>query len=115
MQRSLCLLLWLLAIGAVILGSLSADLRPPSGGVIDKFQHAGAYIVLSGLAIAAFDTDRRRALALGFLFLLGIAIELAQGYFGGREASALDQMANAAGILVAAAFFWTVRPRRSSL
>jgi VanZ family protein len=114
-QRTFCFGAWLLAIGAVIAGSLSPDLRPPSGGVIDKFQHVGAYLVLSGLAMAAFVDPRRRILALVFLFLLGGAIELAQGYFGGREASVFDQLANTLGILLgAAAFTWTLRLRRSA-
>jgi VanZ family protein len=114
-QRILRFGAWLLAIAAVIAGSLSPDLRPPSGGVIDKFQHTGAYLVLSGLAMAAFVDQRRRVLALVFLFLLGGAIELAQGYFGGREASAFDQLANSLGILLGAvAFTWTIRLRRSA-
>ncbi|MBI2257144.1 MAG: VanZ family protein [Proteobacteria bacterium] len=105
--HTLSLGLFMLAIATVIYGSLSPSLAPPGGGIIDKFEHAGAYGVLSTLALLAFETRRRQIAALAFLFLLGAAIELAQGYLGGREASALDQAANSLGILIAAAgYFW---------
>ncbi|WP_374651135.1 VanZ family protein [Dongia sp.] len=103
----------MLAIAAIIYGSLAPDLSPPGGGIVDKFEHAGAYFVLSCLAFAAFASHRRRLAALGFLFLLGIGLELAQGFLGGREASALDQVANAMGILLAlAGLTWFMRWRR---
>ncbi|MDY0872580.1 VanZ family protein [Dongia rigui] len=110
--RHLSLALLLLAIATVLYGSLAPSLAPPGGGVIDKFEHAGAYGVLSVLALLAFETRRRQIVALVFLFCLGIAIELMQGYLGGREASALDQAANTLGILLATSgYFWAMRRR----
>lgn len=105
--------LFLTAIATVIYGSLSPSMAPPGGGIIDKFEHAGAYGVLSILALLAFETRRRQIASLVFLFLLGCAIELAQGYLGGREASALDQAANTLGILIAGSgYFWMMRSRQ---
>jgi VanZ family protein len=105
--------LFLAAMATVVYGSLSPSMAPPGGGIIDKFEHAGAYGVLSVLALLAFETRRRQIASLAFLFLLGIAIELAQGYLGGREASALDQAANTLGILIAGTgYFWMTHYRR---
>jgi len=113
--RNMSLGLFLMAIATVIYGSLSPSLAPPGGGVIDKFEHAGAYGVLSVLALLAFETRRRQIVSLVFLFLLGSAIELAQGYLGGREASAFDQAANTLGIFMAGTgYFWAMRNRRAA-
>ena len=100
-QRLVFRLLWVLGILAAVAGSLSSDLKPPAGGVIDKLQHIGAYMVLSGLAIFSFRSMSKRLGALTFLFLLGITIEIAQAFVG-REASALDQLANTIGIVLGA-------------
>jgi VanZ family protein len=106
------LALLVLAVATVLYGSLAPSLAPPGGGVIDKFEHAGAYGVLSVLALMAFERRQRQVIALVGLFFLGIGIELMQGYLGGREASALDQAANTLGILLAASgYFWARRRR----
>ena len=111
--RKLGLGLFLLALATVVYGSLAPSMAPPGGGVIDKFEHAGAYGVLSILALVSFEARRRQIGALFFLFFLGVAMELMQGYLGGREASALDQAANTLGILLAGTgYFWLARYRR---
>lgn len=110
--RNIGLGLFLLAVATVVCGSLAPSMAPPGGGVIDKFEHAGAYGVLSVLALIAFENRRRQVAALIGLFFLGVAMELMQGYLGGREASALDQAANTVGILLAASgYFWLMRRR----
>ena len=110
--RTLSFGLLLLAVATVIYGSLAPSMAPPGGGIIDKFEHAGAYGVLSVLALVAFQRRQRQVAALVGLFCLGVAMELMQGYLGGREASALDQAANTLGILLAASgYFWLMRRR----
>ena len=115
MRARFCwLLLWGMAVAGVCYASLTPDMAPPGMVGIDKLEHAGAYFLLSLLAILAFAPHRRRLAALGFLFLLGAALEVLQGIVGGREASVVDQIANSAGILLAlAGLAWLQRRRRA--
>jgi VanZ family protein len=87
----------------VMLGVTWGSLTPnaPSLRVtnIDKAQHLGAYALLAALAYAACrGRSWRVALALiGF----GVAIEFAQAALAdGRDGSALDGLANGAGVLL---------------
>lgn len=95
--RAWAAVLFALALAGVIWGSLTPS--PPSLEVshIDKVQHFGAYALLTALA---YLTCRGRwwrvALALA---LLGVGVEFAQAAEAmGRQASALDALANAAGV-----------------
>lgn len=95
-------LLWAAMIAAVTTGSLlpAQDVPrfPLPGG--DKLQHAIGYAWLASGAVMLFATSRARAVAAVGLWLLGGAIELAQGALtASRAADPWDLLANAAGIL----------------
>lgn len=103
--RFLLFLLWCLAIAVVIFGSLSPQLAPPSGVVIDKLIHAASYAVLMVLAALCLPWPAMRGAAAIFLLCLGGCIEVLQAILGGREASAWDMLGNAIGILVGLVIF----------
>ena len=92
--------LWWLAIALVALGSLlPAMLLPvvPEGG--DKFEHLLGYGLLAAIAVQVFATrDALLRAALG-LVLLGVALELAQGWFTATRAmDPMDALANTLGV-----------------
>lgn len=103
--RSLLFLLWWVAILVVMVGSLLPQLAPPSGNLLDKYIHVAAYAGLTLLGLPALSSNLARGGAVVMLLALGIAIEWLQGLSGGREASALDVLANAVGILAGLAVF----------
>lgn len=74
----------------------------------DKLRHAGAFFVLWLLGVQA-GYPRPWGLALGLL-AFGVGIEVAQSFTPAREPSALDVLADLAGI--AAGGWFTSRSRR---
>jgi VanZ family protein len=93
-------LLFAVALGAVVWGSLAPN--PPTLQVsqFDKVQHLAAYGLLAGLAYLAC---RGRSWQATFALLaLGVGIEFAQAAGGlGRQGSLLDVAANSGGVLLA--------------
>jgi VanZ family protein len=92
--------LWWCAVALVTLGSLlPAMLLPvvPEGG--DKFEHLLGYGLLAAIAVQVFATrDALLRAALG-LVLLGVALELAQGWFTATRAmDPMDALANTLGV-----------------
>jgi hypothetical protein len=86
-----------------LLGLMVLALWPATGGQdwfaqADKVRHAGAFCVLWGLGWRA-GLRRGWALAVG-LVSFGVVIELAQSLTPDREASALDVLADAVGVLL---------------
>lgn len=83
----------------------------------DKFTHAGAYLAFGLACLRAwhggFGRDRGRNATLGacaFAVGFGAADEWRQAYLPGRFASGWDILANAVGVLGAAAIWqWTRR------
>lgn len=95
--RPFRVLVFVLACLTVVWGSLTPTSALPGVTLWDKFEHAGAYLVLAALGAAAFPSRLRR-LAVG-LFLGGIGVEVAQSLMGlGRQGDPLDALANTAGI-----------------
>ena len=87
--------LWVLAISAVVIGSLMPSQDLPSVGVDDKLQHFVGYAVLSAGAVQLFA----RRLSWGFvcvlLVLMGIGLEVLQAQMGlGRMLDRNDALAN---------------------
>lgn len=101
LMRAVLFVVFCVAIVSVIVGSLSPQLAPPSGHVIDKMIHASAYFSLTCLGYVIFTSTRMRWTMVFFLFCLGATIEVLQGIIGGREASVWDQLANSTGIALA--------------
>jgi VanZ family protein len=97
MRSRFLMLLWIRSLGALAWASLSPRLAPPGEHHLDKLIHLVVYALLAlppALALA-----RRAALGCGLaLTLLGIAIEIAQGYVPGRQGSPADALVNLAGV-----------------
>lgn len=65
----------------------------------DKLLHFAIHAANAMVAAMAFPAVRVYIVALLLLFLLGPLIEMLQHFVPGRDASALDQVANTAGLL----------------
>jgi len=80
----------------------------------DKFQHAGAYAVMTILFIRALRVDpqheRERSAIIVSIMLsvaIGALLEVLQGLLhNGREADLLDALANSVGALFAGSLYW---------
>lgn len=97
--------LWIsgaVAIGAAIaLGSLLPGPVVETVSGYDKFEHAGAYFLLT-LWLAGMVERKGYLLAAAVPLLLGAGLEVAQGLLTEtRQADPLDLVANAAGITLA--------------
>ena len=93
----------LLIAAGIVIGSLLPGPLVATVGVNDKFEHAGAYFALT-LWLAGLVVRRRYAWAALAAFVLGAALEAAQGLLTvTREPDGLDLVANGAGIALALA------------
>ena len=94
------------------------SLRPvpavaPAVPHLDKLIHAGGYAVLAAFAVCLFH-GAARLRALAGVWLLGAAIELAQGLLPtGRMMEGADLLANSLGIGLGAAVCWRWNPLRA--
>ena len=113
--------LWWFAIALVTLGSLlPAMLLPvvPEGG--DKFEHLSGYGLLAAIAVQVFATRGALLRAAVGLVLLGVLLELVQGFLTStRSMDAMDALANAAGVVLGMATVltpvrdWLLRTERA--
>ena len=106
--------LWVLAIAAVVTGSLLPTSELPSVKVNDKVEHFVAYALLSAGAVQLYA----RRLSWGFvcvlLVLMGIGLEYLQARMGlGRMLDRNDALANTIGVLIGLATAFT--PLRDAL
>lgn len=106
--------LWVLAIAAVVIGSLLPAQDLPNLQVSDKFEHFAAYALLAAGAVQLFV----RRLSWGFvcliLVLMGIGLEFLQAQMGlGRMLDRQDALANTIGVLIGLATAFT--PLRDAL
>ncbi|MDP1739068.1 MAG: hypothetical protein Q8L23_16695 [Caulobacter sp.] len=77
--------------------SLAPAQAMPGATLGDKFEHAGAYMVLTLLGAWAFP-QRLTRLAAG-LFAFGVGVEILQSMMGlGRQGDPADALANTVGI-----------------
>jgi VanZ family protein len=96
---------WALIIAAVIV-SLVPGQQLPQTGVSDKVEHAAAYMLLTLWFTGVYPRSSYLRIGLG-MFLLGVAIEIAQGAMPfGRQADLRDVVANTIGILAGLALAW---------
>ncbi len=102
-QRTLAIIAFWLAIGAVIWGQLG----PGEGESFlwDKLQHFLAYAVLASLATMALDAKGYWLWALMGLILFGAFMEVAQGILG-RDMSKADELANILGVIAGGTAGW---------
>lgn len=114
-HRRFWLTLW---IAGMLLGAY-LSLRPepatePTIPHLDKLIHAGGYAALAAFAACLFDGPARLRAVAG-VWLLGAAIELAQGLLPiGRLMEAADLLANSAGIALGSALCWRRNPLMSA-
>lgn len=97
-RRRILFTLWIVLIFCVLTGSLDPQVRMPSLYEADKVIHASAYFALAMLPSIFFKQGRSRLLAILAMIALGGGIEIAQRYIPGRDASALDFVANCLGV-----------------
>ncbi len=113
-RPSLWAVVWVLAIAAVVAGSLLPSSDLPSVKVNDKVEHFVAYALLSAGAVQLYA----RRLSWGFvcvlLVLMGIGLEYLQARMGlGRMLDRNDALANTIGVLIGLATAFT--PLRDAL
>jgi VanZ family protein len=89
---------WVLVAG-VIFGSLLPARMLESIPAPDKLQHAGSYFILMLWFAGLYPRERYALIAL-LLLVLGLALDLAQGFSTTRTFDMRDVAANAGGILV---------------
>lgn len=109
LPRPLRLALYAVAVAILLWLCLSPqDVLPKPEGLNDKWQHALAWFVLTGLGIA-LSTWRWRAIAL-FALAMGVLVEVLQGLMGfGRDSDWRDVIADSIGIVVALAIALLLR------
>ena len=90
---------WAFIAFAVIVSLIPGTKLPPTG-VSDKFEHALAYLLLTVWFTGMYSRSAYWRIGLS-MFLLGIAIEVAQGLMPfGRQPDLRDVVANSLGILL---------------
>lgn len=93
-RRAWRVLGWLLVLVTVW---FSLTPRPPMLNV-DNGDKVGHFLAYAGLMFWWAALARRRWRAALFLLLLGLAMEIAQGFTPNREPSLLDMLANSLGV-----------------
>jgi len=91
--------LWIIALIAVLAGSLDPALAPPSFWELDKVMHFSAFAALAAAVPFAASRWSRRFLLLAILLCVGGAIEILQEFVPDRSASFFDFSADAAGLV----------------
>ena len=99
---------WALMIVSVIVLSLMPKPPIPPTLTIGKLDHLIAYFVLAAFAVQLYRRRRAQLGAAFALVLLGIVLELAQGYFTTyRHMAAYDALIDALGVALGTATAWT--------
>jgi len=100
--------LWVLAIAAVVIGSLLPSSDLPSVKVNDKVEHFLAYALLSAGAVQLFARRLSWAFVCVLLVLMGIGLEYLQAKMAlGRMLDRNDALANTIGVLIGLATAFT--------
>jgi VanZ family protein len=98
---------WLLVLSVIVLSlvRVAADPRPHG----DKLGHILAYATLMFWFAQIYSLGRTRLLIASGLALMGVALEIAQGFTGYRSFEYADMAANTIGV----ALGWLVGPPRT--
>jgi len=97
-------LLLLVALTVTSWQTLTPSPVPLPGAGSDKLVHAGAFLALAFLVDAAWPTRTIGWRALALLAAYGAGIEIAQGFVPNRYTSAMDLVANLAGLILYTGF-----------
>jgi len=104
--------LWAAGIVLLAAGTLFSGLMPPYKTLLyrislDNVLHFAIFLLLALVSPFAFHARSKIFSALLFLALLGIALELCQGFIPNRMCTLADASANILGLILgAAAGFW---------
>ena len=92
-----------------------ASLRPTGAAAIGSYDKLAHFIVYAIFAVLAYRLSLLKKsywyLCLGIVFYSGL-LEFGQSFVPGREMSALDLLANAAGVVLGALVCRTIFPAR---
>src|SRR5262245_45473662 len=95
---------WVFVVLATVSGIVPSQALPQGGN--DKVEHMVGYALLT-LWFTGIYPRSRYAMIAGLLFLMGLAIEWAQGAMHvGRSADFRDVIANVTGILIGLSLAW---------
>jgi VanZ family protein len=100
---------WLLVAAVIVLSLVRLGARPPTAHS-DKFGHILAYTMLMFWFGQIYSQARTRLFIAVALALMGVALEIAQGFTGYRSFEYADMGANATGV----ALGWLVGPPRTA-
>ncbi len=107
-------LVWILSIAFVIYFSLMQNVEfPIQFNGIDKVYHALSYLWLAAIPFFGFERFKISLIGALSMFPLGIALEYAQIFVGGRFFSGGDMIANTMGIILGVALGGYLRSRFS--
>ena len=96
---------WAAVVFAIVICLVPVSKLPPAN-VSDKTEHFLAYLLLSLWFAGIYPKARYWIIAIG-LCVLGVLIEFAQGAMHlGRQADAMDVVANSTGIVAGLALCW---------
>ena len=112
MIRSLWLLAaWLGVVAAFVFSLSPATAHTPFIQHGDKLMHLASYATLMFWWAQLYIVPRQRLALAVALILLGIGIELLQGFTPDRQSDVLDALANTTGILLG----WLIAHRSANL
>ena len=112
MMRSLWLLAgWLGVVAAFVFSLNPATAEAPLIPHGDKLTHLASYATLMFWWAQLFTAPRQRVALAIALILLGLSIEVLQGFTPDRQSDVLDALANTTGILLG----WLIAHRSANL
>lgn len=97
---------WLMVV-LIIYGSLAQISIHINLKQSDKLVHFGAYFILMAWFVQLYHLHYQRLLHAFGLIVLGILLEVVQGYSGYRYFEYADMMANSMGVISAYCLSWT--------
>jgi hypothetical protein len=100
---------WLLVAAVVVLSLVRLGVEPPRAHS-DKFGHLLAYATLMFWFGQIYSRARTKLLVAIGLALMGVALEIAQGYTDYRSFEYSDMGANATGVAIG----WLIGPPRTA-
>lgn len=96
---------WLLVLFVILVSLLPVPQQMQETGISDKWAHTVAYFGLTFWFGQLYAGRALAVYALGFA-VMGIVLELLQGFTGYRSLELLDMAANTAGVLLGLLLIW---------
>jgi VanZ family protein len=93
----------------IVASTVPAGPEAPAIPYLDKICHFAAYLTLSFFIFYGFENLQKRVVLLVAGIGLGIAMESIPFFLPSRDASALDEVTNAAGLVAGMLVFWMIK------